>query len=254
MPSVPVDSGDCMAALDAPPPARRYSEEEFRRILRKATSEPARRPEDAAGAAPGAEGAEIPEGLTLDTIREIAWDVGISGTAVDRAAANLDNEIFVQGPGSEGDAGPGLWADFRIPRRLNEAEIRVLLLEAERILGGASTRERMRDGVRWMDAEKRVAVKIVRGSGATTVRASADHGKHLLGDWARIAFVGLGGIAVAWLINPWSLLLVGPLALVAAVAGMLFYRLGTRSIARDQVRDLLEELRLAVSPDEAPPR
>jgi hypothetical protein len=136
---------------------RRYSDEEFRWILERATTEP--RPagagSDADAHPDGDPDAEIeaalhgraPDGLTLDTIREIAREVGIAEAAVDRAATSLDQEVVVRGSTSKEGPRPDMRADFRVARRLTEAEIRMLLLETERILGVTGTRERMPDAV-----------------------------------------------------------------------------------------------------------
>jgi hypothetical protein len=226
-----------------PRPDRRYSDEEFRWILEKATREPGPPREGAEDVAPGAP----PEGLTLDTIREIAREVGIAEGAVDRAAASLESGVVVRsGPGS----GTSFRAAWRVERRITEPEMRMLLLEAERILGTTGTRERTRDGIRWRATEQRIEVEIARGPDSTELLGSADTGGSLLVGWMVFGVMGLGGIALAWSAWPASVFVVGPLGLLATGAVMWLYRLGVRVGPRGELRRLLEELRLAVSLEE----
>jgi len=243
---------------------RRYSDEEFRWILERATTEP--RPPGAGSAAePHADAdvdanAEIevalhgraPDGLTLDAIREIAREVGIAEDAVERAATNLDQEVVVHSSTREEGPGPDMRADFRVARRLTEAEIRMLLLETERIRGVTGTRERTPDGILWRGAEKRIEVEVMRGPDSTVVRASVNATRSTRTDLALLGALGLGGIAWAWMGSPSLLPVIAPLILAVTGGAMWLYFIGSRP-HHEEIRGLLEELQLALAVDEGPP-
>jgi hypothetical protein len=248
---------------------RRYSDEEFRWILERATTE---RRAPGAGSGAGAveetgedagahadADAEIevalhgraPDGLTLDTIREIAREVGIAEAAVDRAATSLDQAVVVHSSTREAGPWPDMKADFRVARRLTEAEIRMLLLETERVLGVTGTRERTPDGILWRGAQKRIEVEVLRGPDSTLVRGSVNATRNVLSNLALLGALGLGAIAWAWMGSPSLLPVIAPLIIAATGGAMWLYFVGSRP-HQEEIRGLLEELRPALAVDEEP--
>lgn len=219
---------------------RRYSEEEFRRILDEATSSGAVKvPSTEMIALSGSE-----DGLTLRDIQEIAREVLIDPEAVERAARNLPDPRLIRVPAER--AGPfarTMRGELIIGRVLDDSAMRMLVLEAERALVRRGHIQRNADGVEWRGEQNRVSVHVARGESATRVSVVFDQFPELLGASALLAgggFVGTGVMVVS-LAGP-LLLAAAPLAIGGTIGLVWLNAVGRRAITRERLRQLLEQL------------
>lgn len=223
---------------------RRYSEEEFRRIIDEATqSGEVQVPSPEMIALSGSE-----DGLTLNEIQEIAREVLVDPAAVERAARNLPDPRLIRVPTEH--AGPFarvMRGELIIGRALDDPEMRTLVLEAERALARRGHIRRSADGVEWRDEQDRVSVHAVRGETATRVSVMFDQFPELVGGSALLAgggLVGTGVMAVS-MAGP-SLLAAVPLAIGGTIGLVWLNAVGRRAITRERLRQVLEQLDEAV--------
>lgn len=226
----------------AAPSDRRYSEEEFRRILEAAT-EP--REGEESGAEPHAEPARGPaDGLTLAEIRGIAREVGIDPGAIDRAARNLDREGTIRVASSaHGRFTRLLTAETRVDRVLSEVEMRMLALESERVLERRGKVRASPGGVEWRDREERFSVQVTRAGDGTHLRVTLVRSAELLKDSVLLGGLGLAGVGaiLSQGIGPG-----GPLAfavLVATAAVLWLNSIGRAGADRERLEGVIQELR-----------
>lgn len=179
--------------------ARRYSDDEMRRILRIAAAADAR----------AAESGPSGGGHTLTEIHDVAREAGIDPQDVDRAAAALEEpaatHTFLGFPLT-------LQKEVVLPRRLTPQQMRAVAAGADRTLGGAGSITERADSIQWHNEQKRRFVGVVSGEAGTRVRVISDQANGFVGVGA-IGFVG-SLIALNVLLN-----LRGPadLAIVAAI-------------------------------------
>ena len=214
---------------------RRYSDEELRSILEDATrvqQQPSRIPRS-------------PDGLTLAEIREVAQEVGIDPADVDRAAANLvASESMQTAPPPRLGFTRILHEEMVIPRPLSSAEIKLVGLQAERVLGRRGTLRQSPDWVEWRDRKDRLYIAVVRGRDKTRIRVIADQSGELIG-----GSVVIGGLGLMLGMPPAfeSSLPVPFLFVAAATFGLVSVYARWRSKAtRNYMRELLEILREAL--------
>lgn len=224
---------------------RRYSHEEFRRILEEATTW-------SGGGSQGSEEelarlAEPGDGLTIDEMREIARDVGIDPAAVEHAAEEL-----VSGGAIRAVSAPRkpfarvLHADLEIGRALSDADMRAITLEVERVLERRGAVHRTGRVVGWRDPENRISVDVTRSVDSTLVRVSADR----TGDLVKGSVVlGAAGVIVAAAAGGSGLLgfLVSlPLVGAGTAALIWLHAVGHAATSRERLRGLLGNLREVV--------
>jgi hypothetical protein len=134
---------------------RRYSEEEFALILRKA-SEIQEAPGEGTGRLSG-------QGLTLDEIQSIAKEAGIDPQAVSRAAALLGSKEWEEKKGLA-DAilgGPGTYhLDFEVQGRLPQEDYGRLLELIRRTLEHQGETSEVLGGVEWKTVGQLSAVNV----------------------------------------------------------------------------------------------
>lgn len=214
---------------------RRYSDEELRRIIEDATRTELQ-PKEVA---------RPQEGLTLAEIREIAQEVGIDPEAVDRAAAGLLASESIDDAPSSPVFSRVLHEETIIPRPLTDSEMRLVALQAERVLGRRGSLYSQGDLVEWRDGRNRLYVGIVRGAERTRIRVIADQTSELSAGSAAIG--GLGLIMVPTVADSGTAAIPGLVLLAAAVFGliMLFWK-HRRDQTRKDLTDLLEILVEAV--------
>ena len=213
---------------------RRYSDEELRSILKDAA-----RTEQQSSRSTG-----VHDGLTLAEIRGIAQEVGIDPAEVDRAAANL----VASEPARETSPwSPGLTRilheELTIPRSLDNAEMRLVAAQAQRVLGQRGTLSHSPDWVEWRDRKDRLYIAIMRGTNKTRIRVIADQTGELVTGSVVIGTLGLFGIPSAFEAGwPVPFLLIG-----GATSGLIALYWKWRSRAtRNYMRELLEILQEAV--------
>lgn len=150
----------------APVPSRRFSEEEFAVILRKASELQERR-----HAEPGH------RGLTLDEIRQIAAEAGIDARYVDRAVASL--------PGAgETDSHPFLGAPYAwryqrtVEGRVPEDAMGQLLEAVRAVTTSKGTVEQVFGAMEWSHDDELgpLLVRVVPGDEETRIDVSARRG------------------------------------------------------------------------------
>lgn len=214
---------------------RRYSDEELRRILEDATRSELQ-PKQVA---------RQQEGLTLAEIREIAQEVGIDPHAVDRAAAGLLASESIDAAPSSRVFSRVLHEETIIARPLSDSEMRLVALQAERVLGRRGSLYSAGDFVEWRDGRNRLYVGIVRGEQRTRIRVIADQTSEVLAGSAAIG--GLGLMLVPMIAGPGMATIPGLVLLAAAVYGVirLFWK-QRRDQARKDLKYLLEILVEAV--------
>ena len=134
---------------------RRYSEEEFALILRKA-SEIQEAPGEGAGRLSG-------QGLTLEEIQSIAGEAGIDPQAVSRAAALLGSKEWEEKKGLA-DAilgGPGTYhLDFEVQGRLPQEDYGRLLELIRRTLEHQGEASEVLGGVEWKTVGELSAINV----------------------------------------------------------------------------------------------
>ena len=214
---------------------RRYSDEELRRIIEDATRSELQ-PKEVA---------RQQEGLTLAEIREIAREVGIDPGAVDRAAASLLATESIDAAPSSRVFSRVRHEETMIPRPLTDSEMRLVALQAERVLGRRGSLYSAGDFVEWRDGRDRLYVGIVRGEQRTRVRVIADQTSEVFAGCAAIA--GLGLIMVPTVAGSGTIAVPGLVLLAVAVYGVirLFWK-QRRDQARKDLKELLEILVEAV--------
>jgi uncharacterized membrane protein len=210
---------------------RRYSDDELRRIIEDATRSELQPKEIA----------RQQEGVTLAEIREIAREVGIDPHAVDRAAASLLATESIDAAPSSRAFSRVLHEETIIPRALTDSEMRLVAMQAERVLGRRGSLYSAGDLVEWRDGRDRLYVGIVRGEQRTRVRVIADQTSELFAGSAAIG--GLGLILVPTVAGPGVATIPGLVLLAAAVYGVirLFWK-QRRNQARKELEELLEIL------------
>ena len=180
------------------PMGRRYSEEEFALILRKA-SEIQESPGEGPGRRPG-------QGLTLEEIQSIAREAGIDPRAISRAAALLGSLEWEERKGLAAAifGGSGSYhLSFEVPGRLPPEEYRRVLELIRRILEHQGEASEVLGGVEW---------KTVGELSAVNVNISPQ------GDSTSIQIVGdRGGAGALTFIFPMA----GSAILVGALGGVL---------------------------------
>lgn len=218
---------------------RRYSDEELRRILEDATLSEQQHGSLSSGG----------EGHTLAAIREIAQEVGIDPAEVDRAAANLVASESIDRPSpAAGGFARVLHEELVIRRSLTNAEMRLVAVQAERVLGRRGTLRDSGDWVDWRDGKDRLYVGVVRGRDKTRIRVIADQSAELLTGSGVIGVMGLLSLQTASGLNTPAAVVV-----VAAIAGATFgliklYSRWRSNITRSNMQELLEILEDAVRP------
>jgi hypothetical protein len=219
---------------------RRYSEAEFRRILDEASRAgevQVPSPEIMALSGPH-------DGLTLHDIQEIAREVLVDPAAVERAARNLPDPRLIRVPTEPG--GPFarvMRGELIIGRALDDREMRMLVLEAERALARRGHIQRSADGVEWRDDRNRVTVHVVRGETATRVSVTFDQFPELAGGSGLLAGGGLIGTGVVAVSLSGPLLLAAvPLAIGGTAGLIVLNAVGRRAITRERLRQFLEQL------------
>ena len=210
---------------------RRYSDDELRRILEDATRSELQ-PKEVA---------RQQEGLTLDQIREIAQEVGIDPQAVDRAAAGLLVSESIDAVPSSRVFSRVLHEETIIPRPLTDSEMRLVAMQAERVLGRRGSLYSHGDLVEWRDGRNRLYVGIVRGEQRTRVRVIADQTSEVFPGSAAIG--GLGMIMVPSVAGTGTIAIPGLVLLAVTVYGVirLFWK-QRRDEARKDLKELLEIL------------
>ena len=210
---------------------RRYSDEELRRIIEDATRSELQ-PKEVA---------RQQEGLTLAEIREIAQEVGIDPQAVDRAAAGLLASESIDAAPSSRVLSRVVHEETIIPRPLTDSEMRLVALQAERVLGRRGSLYSAGDFVEWRDGRNRLYVGIVRGEQRTRVRVIADQTSELFPGSAAIG--GLGLIMVPTVVGSGTTAIPGLVLLAVAVYGVirLFWKQRLDQARRD-LKELLEIL------------
>ena len=210
---------------------RQYSDDELRRILEDATRSELQ-PKEVA---------RQQEGLTLAEIREIAREVGIDPGAVDRAAASLLATESIDAAPSSRVFSRVRHEETMIPRPLTDSEMRLVAMQAERVLGRRGSLYSAGDFVEWRDGRNRLYVGIVRGEQRTRVRVIADQSSELFAGSAAIG--GLGLMLVPTVAGSGMATIPGLVLLAAAVYGVirLFWK-QRRDQARKDLKELLEIL------------
>lgn len=219
---------------------RRYSEEEFRRILDEATragEAPVPSPELIALSGPR-------DGLTLSDIQEIARDVMVDPAVVERAARNLPDPRLIRVPAEHvGPFARVMRGELIIGRALDDREMRMLVLEAERALDRRGHIQRSAAGVEWRAEQGRVSIQVVRGETATRVSVVSDQFPELVGGSALLASGGLIGTGVMAVSMAGPLLLAAvPLAIGGTIGLVMLNAVGRRAITRERLRQFLEQL------------
>jgi hypothetical protein len=90
----------------------------------------------------------------------------------------------------------------------------------------------------------------LRGPDSTLVRGSVNDTRNVLSNLVLLGALGLGAIAYARMGSP-SLPVIAPLIIAATGGAMWRYFIGSRP-HQEEIRGLLEELRLALAVDEEP--
>jgi hypothetical protein len=216
---------------------RRYSDEELRRILADAAEAEVR--SEAVGGAGG--------GHTLAEIRALADEVGIDPAAVDRAAARL----AVAGPA------PAVVPDWFglprllqqehvLPRQLTNAEMRLVALQAERVLGRRGALRDSGDLVEWRDIRDRLYVGVAREYGRTRIRAVADQTRELVAGGGLIGLLGASTLPAVTGLEPLSGGAAATLIGAATFGLVSLYSKWRSSVGVGQLQDLLDILEDAV--------
>lgn len=110
---------------DSKPPARRYDEDEVRRIVARAT--------ELQRELPGAAGSD---GLTLAEVEEIATEAGIERTLIRRAARELDTGVEEAGPwAAVAGASPKIVLERTLPGEIPDEAFELLVTEIQRGMG-----------------------------------------------------------------------------------------------------------------------
>lgn len=213
---------------------RRFSDREFGLIIRRAFELEERSPEPVEGKS----------GLTLDEMREIAVEVGLSPDAITRAAALLPNERT--GRAAKLLGAPEAWAyELWLETGLADGVEDVLLQTIRRVLGQKGEVRRMGDVVEWKSVGRsdHVYVTLASHGRRTVIDVSGDRRGTVLFTilfpfliWGAAASVG--GYLLPSLVG--TLLM----PVVAVIGGLLTARMVWQSRSRD-LRARLE--RLAVS-------
>lgn len=215
----------------------RFSDEELRRIFEDAAQSETRR------GTPVQSG----KGYTIADIREIAQEVGIDSAAIDRAAANvLASE--------EAPATSSHWLGFSrvvhaesvIRRGLSSAEMRLVALQAERILGRRGQLRDSGDWVEWRDIKDRLYVGVVRGENRTRIRVIADQSRELVLGGSVIGILGAGSLQTAFGLQPVPAIILSALIAAATWGVVKFYWRWRSSVTAGHVQDMLEILEDAV--------
>ncbi|MEX2529931.1 MAG: hypothetical protein WD960_04085 [Gemmatimonadota bacterium] len=221
---------------------RRYSPDEFRRILEEATTW-------SGGSSQGVEEkpsrvSEPTDGLTIDEMREIAREVGIDPTAVERAAGELvsGGTIRVLSPAGKPFASV-FHADLRIGRPLSDAQLRAITLEVERVLATQGAVRRTGNGVEWRDAEDRLSVDVIRSADSTLVRVSANQTGEVVKSSVVLGAAGLAVAGAAGTLGLVGFLVSLPLVGVGTAGLIWLYAIGQAATTRDRVQGLLDNLR-----------
>lgn len=131
------------------------------------------------------------EGLTLAEIREIAQEVGIDPDEVDRAAASLLASESIDAAPSSGAFSRVLHEETIIPRALTNSEMRLVAMQAERVMGQRGSLHNHGDLVEWRDDRHRLYVGIARGVDRTRIRVITDQSSELFAGTAVIGAVGM---------------------------------------------------------------
>ena len=214
---------------------RRYSDEELRRIIEDATRTEIQ----------PREVAHQQEGHTLAEIREIAQEVGIDPDEVDRAAASLLASESIDAAPSSSVFSRVLHEETIISRPLTNSEMRLVAMQAERVMGRRGSLYSQGDLVEWRDRRDRLYVGIVRGVDRTRVRMIADQSSEL---FAGTFVIGaLGTIMVPTVAGSGTTAIPGLVLLAGAVFGVirLFWK-RRRHEARGELKELLDILVAAV--------
>jgi DNA-binding transcriptional MerR regulator len=152
---------------------RRYSEEEFALILRKASEI-----QDPPG---GGSRRSRGHGLTLEEIQSIAREAGIDPQAVSRAAALLGSAEWGEKGGLAGRifGGPGTYhLSFQVPGRLPPEEYRAILELIRRTLEHQGEVAEVLGGVEWKTVGEvsAINVNISPHGGSTSIQIVGDRG------------------------------------------------------------------------------
>lgn len=219
-------------------PQRRYSDDELRRILEAASHPSPASAEHPAG-----------HGHTLEEIREIAREVGIDASAIDRAAANLDaSERARQAATSFLGLPLTLHEERVVPRALTDDEMRRIGALAERVVNRNGVLRQRGDWVEWQDVKERVYVAIVREGARTRIRVIGDHAREFIAGLVVIGFAGLAAIAEAVRAASPVGWIGAVLAGAVAVGGIGLFWKWRSNVARGNMQELLDILEDALPP------
>jgi hypothetical protein len=219
-----------MSALE-----RRFTDDEMRRIF-----------EDAARAEARPTAPPAAQGHTLAELHDIARQVGISGTDIDRAVANLDAPpATIEVPSARflGFA-LTLHEERMLRRALSDSELSLLTRQVERVANRPGFTQLEGNWAEWQDRKERLYVGIVRGRGTTHVRIIADHSREFMAGAGAIGLFGVYyALQAAGLPTPTSGSGLAALLIAGATYGVirLFWEWRTR-IARGHMQDLLDIL------------
>lgn len=165
---------------------RRYSDEEFALILRRAAATGRREP-----AAPGTR-----DGLTLEELQAIAREVGLDPDLVAEAARALP--VAREGWLARLFGGPGyLEVEFEVDRAITQDDTASTVAVIRRVLRVQGTSRWTGGGMEWTSTATptQVSVDIVPRNGRTRVLILADRGGMgvVAGTAAVLVFLALGG-------------------------------------------------------------
>jgi hypothetical protein len=212
---------------------RRYSDDEFRRIIEQATL-PEQESEHVAGGG---------RGHTLAEIRDIAREVGIDPDRIDRAAADLvASEPDARATSSAGLFPRVLHAERVIPRALTDGEMERVVRQAELVARQPGRLRRSGGWAEWRDDRDRLYVGVARGTDVTRIRVIIDQTADLVTGGTTIGvlaalLVAAGAGSASPLFAPGALLVAG----VAIGLIGFFARWRTRT-TRTHMSDLLDIL------------
>lgn len=229
--------------LDAEPGGtdeRRFSEDEFLRILDEASASPETEPLPPMHGM----GSTPPDGYTLEEIQEIAREALIDPASVERAARGLPDPRSIRVPKTPVKPfSRKIEGELRIGRPLSDSEMRLLAVETERVLARRGRFKRSGDRLEWHDEEDNTSISVLRDHRTTQVTVTFDQSADLLQSAGFLAGIGAVGIGVMVATLALPLLVIAVPTAVAGVSGLVWFTaLGRTAITRDRLRKHLEHL------------
>ncbi len=234
-------------------PDRSYSDEEFALILQRA-SELQDRSDVGAPQLPGPTGGgPTPTGMSLETIRDIAQEVGLEPRFIDRAAAAIARDVTVGKPGLLGGPLSHHLGDT-FARSLTDGERTELLDVIRGVLRHEGVTNEVMGSLEWKTVGRmdQLTVTITSSDERVAVRVVSDASGLAALTWVGSIVTGLvvGGIVVSAL-QPASLLVAASILAAGGTAGVGVARAiwsATTGAFRRRAERLREEITRYLSP------